>query len=388
MLILNKKNKFICNMKKADENALKYNESSKQSQKILMGLKLNDNWVKCNCGVSMCVVSNDNIYFFRRIQSETKRHEQSCEFWKSDIPKDAFMTKKNIPKEAPGFILNMSPGVNSKEKTSKENDETEGHSRANSIKYKTIFSLLYNIVESLGINVLPYNVTGKYIRWSDISQHIKSTIYTDFFWCPGIAKGLVGLNQRLLNDWQHPGIAPEGLIVGIVDDIPKGKLEIKKQSTSTMTIKGGKIKTQSISVIGKTGPYLMMAVCTPNNSDSVKFTTPNIHRLVFQSIVSWGSLVPVDSQLERNVAKYFIQRGIPFIKPLYAEGNNLLPDFIIPNKCIIEVQGMVDEDYIIRKEEIHHSMENYYNLPVLTYDANIGESFNTFQNKLIRFLRY
>ncbi|UCF89806.1 MAG: hypothetical protein JSW39_16030, partial [Desulfobacterales bacterium] len=214
------------------------------------------------------------------------------------------------------------------------------------------------------------------------------TPYANFCWCPSkeCQGGLVALNKRLKHEWQIQDRLAEGIILGIVDDIPEDSRPFKlmKFPKDRYPVRGCRILRRQISVIGGSGPYVMLAVCTAN-SDHSNYAVPTLNRMIMHSIVSWRSLIPVNSEHEREIARTLIKNRISFVKPLFGEGRDrkLKPDFILPDKCILDIGRLKSADYADRRIRIQRRMESYYKLPVITFDVNEGQKLEAFGKKLL-----
>lgn len=131
----------------------------------------------------------------------------------------------------------------------------------------------------------------------------------------------------------------------IVDEIPEDNrpLKIMKFPKDRCHVKGCKISRRDIFVIGDSGPYVMLTVCTVNKSSS-EYAVPTLNRMIMHSVLSWKSLIPVNSNLNASSLGFWwkiesVSSNLCSTKEMIIT-LNLKQDFILPNKCIIEVRGM------------------------------------------------
>lgn len=278
-------------------------------------------------------------------------------------------------------------------------------------KYATAFGVLYKIMEQAGFTSLSGPLIWDEI-WRRIQQQLRAVALhpdsahslADFIWSPGrlYSGGLAGLNHRMLQDWEHPTMSPEGWVFSTLPDRPvDGDINLYTLSASDRAILRAndqkvyghfnfKVDENNIARNGGTGPYLMMAVGTANFNDKPPYAKPIFHRLILQAILSEKCPIPVESRFEREVAVLLMRRRIAFHKPVFCS-EGLRPDFVLPEaKVIIEVQGMNTDDYPKHKRAVHERMlmsETYGGFKLVTYDANDGEEFNDFEGKLMRLVR-
>jgi len=109
----------------------------------------------------------------------------------------------------------------------------------------------------------------------------------------------------------------------IVDEISEDNrpLKIMKFPKDRYHVRGCKISRRDIFVIGDSDPYVMLTVCTVNKSSS-EYAVPTLNRMIMHSVLSWKSLIPVNSEPERELARLLMKDRISFIKPLFDEGND------------------------------------------------------------------
>jgi hypothetical protein len=75
------------------------------------------------------------------------------------------------------------------------------------------------------------------------------------------------------------------------------------------------------------------------------------------------------------------------VKPVFDNAEGLRPDLVLPKeRILIEVQGMSSDEYRQHKKEIHKRLiesQSYVGFNLLTYDANQGEKFSSFEERLL-----
>jgi hypothetical protein len=211
-------------------------------------------------------------------------------------------------------------------------------------KFSELFSFLYTILDQLGINQFPNSVLGRNAVWDDIYNNLQRTPYGRFCWCPSqnCRGGLAALNRKMIKDWPASCVRAQGIVLGILDSVPTGRFVIEKFENDKFPIRGCRIERHQICVAGDSQPYIMLAVCTPNESCKSrhsKYATPYFNRMILHSIVSRRSLIPVKSVHERRVAAILMRHGISFRKPLFAEyqSQSPQPNYIVSSKWAIEI---------------------------------------------------
>jgi hypothetical protein len=221
-----------------------------------------------------------------------------------------------------------------------------------------MFSFLYTMFEDLGINRYPNQVLGRNVSWDDVYNYLQGTPYKDLFWCPSskCSGGGVGLNKKIISNWRDPEKVGQGILLGVVDEIPDGSFVIRKFFKDPYPIKCN-VKPGQVSVIGDAGPYVLLAVCTANTNGPDDYATPIINRMILQSIKSWASWIPVETDTHRKIAALLFKEKKPFERVLFAKGLNLdiKPDFVVKNHCSVDLDGRHDSAVL----------EKYFRLPTV-----------------------
>lgn len=294
-----------------------------------------------------------------------------------------------------GLILRLHPHP--------EERAAEVHSRgrdAAHLRYGRAFGVLWRIMEragflSLGTSLHPQHLWEGVYRVLDAipvdrSKGQGSAPLSQIAWTPGrrYRGGLPDLNRRLLREWPHRRLQPEGWTFGIVHDRPARtadralvRIPVGAEYEYTFGVPAG-----SVAVLGGAGPYLALAVCSVNREGDPRYAKPLYHRLVLQAVARADSPVPVESGHERETVALLQERGLPFVKPMFGDPEGLRPDFILPRHgIVVEVQGMETAEYRARKEAVHRRLlatPRYRGFQLVVYRAREGESLAAFGRKL------
>lgn len=275
------------------------------------------------------------------------------------------------------------------------------------LKYARAFGVFFSMMEGAGFtslaSSLPWNEAWGRLhdQLTGIHLHPESRkTLADFCWMPGgfYRGGLKGMNDRLLAEWDHPEIQPEGWLFAIVEEPPESDSVSISAITSAMRRKNevqGKevyppyvltVPKHNVAIIGRTGPYLALAAASVNDKESTPYRKPIFRRLLLQSIAGEHNPVPVESSYERETVFLLQRLKVPFRKPVFDDAEGLRPDFVLPNhRLIIEVQGFNTDDYREKKKLIHQRLldcPGYDRFELITYDPNDGQSLKDFENNL------
>lgn len=363
--------------------------------------------LRCECMRILHVVQW--TYPFLRRNPRQKKKGPQCALCESDSLSNSRAGSFTVPEEESGIGLILA--TRQHQKKSSDKTRVKGSSGGtHKQKYQRAFTVLYTLMERAGFTSLcsPLNWGEIWERMNRQLQvvalhHESSHSLADFAWLPGSIStgGLAGLNRRMRVQWDHPKMKAEGWVFGILQEPPSGG-EVKLYASCTsmrrsLESNGSQvfsynfqIPRYSMTKVGRTGPYFMLAVCSPDLEGNPQYTKPNFHRLILQSILSEKCPIPVESNFEREVAVLLLRRQLPFRKPVFSR-EGVRPDFVLPqHEVIIEVQGMNDEEYRERKQVIHErirSSESYARFRLVTYDANEGENLSDFESKLMRLLK-
>jgi hypothetical protein len=305
-----------------------------------------------------------------------------------------------------GFILATRIHLNGRDEFGESERLQKREGVRNSLKYARGFSVLFTLMEGAGFTSLSSTLpwTGMWARvhgqLEKITLHPQSDKrLADFCWMPCFYKGgLNGLNDRL-RDWDHPKIQPEGWIFAILPTLPETEEVLVSRIGWAMRRNdeaNGKsvppphrlsVPRHQMAVIGRSGPYLMLAAVSINDEGRSRYRIPRVHRLLLQAIAGEHNPVAVESDHERQVVKLLQKRNIAFVKPVFDNAEGLRPDFVLPKeRILIEVQGMSSDEYRQHKREIHKRLiesQSYAGFKLLTYDANQGEKISSFEKRLL-----
>jgi hypothetical protein len=278
-------------------------------------------------------------------------------------------------------------------------------------KYHKAFAVLWKILEQAGFTSL-----GGPLEWAELWGRVQAQLaavlihpesvhtFAHFAWMPGrlYKGGLVNLNRRL-RDWDHRELQPEAWAFGIMDAPPvDGQVELyvlPSVARAAVASRGGQlypplrfeVPRSCVACVGRSGPYLTLAIGSLNNDGEPKFSKPNFHRLIMQAVADELSPVPVESQYEREVVSFFQRRRVGYHKPVFGNAEGLRPDFVLPNQSIlVEVQGMNDKGYRDHKRVVHQRLtmsEAYAGYRLVTYEPNEGESIEEFERRLMSMMR-
>ena len=314
---------YVRKMPDKDTKRLTLNRDPHFAKCFMKYLKKHHYRIKCYCNLIMHVVfdSKTQKLFLRRNPNQGYDHRDTCPFSNSNGGTHSTGSHPNHQefKRQPldRLLLNVS---NKPKGPGQYNEKHSSKKGAYSGKYSSLFSFLFGLLESLGIKKYPNPVLKRNALWDAIYLYLQKTPYGKFCWCPSkeCRGGLVALNKRLNHEWQIKDRLAEGIILGIVDDIPEDNrpFNIMKFPKDRYPVRGCKISRRGISVIGDSGPYVMLAVCTVNKNSS-EYAVPTLNRMIMHSILSWKSLIPVNSELEREISRLLIKDRISFIKPLF-----------------------------------------------------------------------
>jgi hypothetical protein len=278
---------------------------------------------------------------------------------------------------------------------------------AGSLKYARAFGVFFTLMEGAGFTSLASS-----LRWSEawgrlldqlkgIQLHPQSRkTLADFCWMPGgfYKGGLTGMNDRMLREWDHPSLQPEGWLFGILREAPESETVSVSAISDAMRQKNeaeGRevyapyifvVPKHNVAVIGRSGPYLALAAASANDKGLALYRKPIFHRLLLQSIAGEHNPVPVESSYERQTVLLLQRLGIPFEKPVFDDAEGLRPDFILPrHRLIVEVQGLNSDEYRERKKQTHQRLREsptYRGFGLITYDVNDGQPLSEFERKL------
>lgn len=346
--ILDKCGSYIRKMPYKETKRLTLNRDSHLAQRFMKYLKINQYRVKCPCNLISHVVIDFKTQklFLRRNPNQGYNHYNACPFCNPNGEEHSPGSHLNYQvlerQSLNRLLLNVR---NNQDGTGLDNKKELRKKGGNRLKYAKMFSFLFSLFEVLGINEFPNPILQRNAVWDAIYFYLQNTPYGKFCWCPSkeCNGGLVALNKWLKHEWPIKGQLAEGILLGVVDDIPEDNrpFSIMKFPKDRYPVRGCKISRRGISIVGDSGPYVMFAVCIVNN-DISEYAVPNLSRMVMHSILSWKYLIPVNSDYEREIVRLLIKDRIRFIKPLFDHGKNhkLKQGFILPDRCTIHVRGI------------------------------------------------
>lgn len=361
--------------------------------------------LRCECPRIMHVVQWS--YPFLRRNPKQSKGDPECGLCESNGASNGRGTFA-VSKESSGIDLILATRRHSRTPPPKKPPTKGSGHPSHKQKYQSAFTVLYTIMERCGFTSL-----SSALDWNDIWNRVHQQLQTAplchqssrslaaFAWMPGriYEDGLRGLNRRMHNDWDHPKMKAEGWVFGILQDSPiGGEVKLHPLSTSmreALQARGSvvfspyhfQVPRHNVAKVGRTGPYLVLALCSTNSEDDPHFAKPTFHRLILQSILDERHPLPIESRFEGEVAELLISRRISFHKPVFLDSERIRPDFILPQeRIVIEVQGMNDDYYREHKRVVHQRIEmseTYRGFKLLTYNANDGETLKGFEEKLM-----
>jgi hypothetical protein len=307
-----------------------------------------------------------------------------------------------------GFILATRIHPEGGDGESREADRVR-HSGAGpgGLKYARAFGVFFSLMERAG-----YTSLASGLGWNEAWRRLHGQLtrmplhpksrktLADFCWMPGrlYDGGLKGMNDRMVAEWDHPDLQPEGWLFFILTEPPESETVSVPKISDRMRRKneaeGTEVPTpyvftvprRDVAVVGRSGPYLALAAASANDKGLSPYRKPIFHRLLLQGIAGEHNPVPVESSYERQTVELLQRLGMAFEKPVFDDAEGLRPDFILPNhRLIIEVQGLNSDEYRERKKVMHRRLMGalaYRGFRLITYDANDGQSPSDFERRL------
>ncbi|MFL6284599.1 MAG: hypothetical protein ACJ74Q_15745 [Pyrinomonadaceae bacterium] len=364
--------------------------------------------LQCGCKRILHVVQG-NAPFLRRNPRQVERIGE-CGLCSSS-GSGARSRSLEVPREYASIGVILGTRIHRPQDTEAEGKgEVKSGGTSQSQKYARAFGVLFSLMEKAGLTSLPTRLAWDEL-WARIHEQLRGArvhqragqTFAEFAWMPGrlYAGGLPDLNRRL-GRWAHPEVQAEGWAFCVVEESPKnGEVSyygLPSAARDAIRSRGGElyppyqfqVPPHNVARIGRTGPYIALAICTMKLSGDQKYCKPTFHRLLLQAIASESVPVPVESSFEREVVFLLQRLRVPFRKPLFSDESQLRPDFVLPERLVvIEVQGMNDEDYRKHKRVIHEKIrmsEKYSGFELITYDPNEGEKLTEFERKLLPYL--
>lgn len=364
--------------------------------------------LECDCGTLLHVAQRSRSFLRRNPKQQTGA--RSCDLCESTSSEREPGASVAPPADSTvGLILRTRVHA---APDRKDDDETprESGGGGGGQKYLRAFGVLFRILHDAGLNR-----NAEAYTWDDCWRRIHGVLsrvellpgsprrMSDFAWMPGdlYKGGLRDLNDRLRNLWPGGRHQPEGWVFAALPELPAGEeFEVHTLPTRARTSvleKGGRLyppyklrlARHQMAPIGRTGPFLALAVGSLNTTDQPKFAKPSLARLLLVSVASESWLLPVESNHERETAFLLRRLGLPFLKPLLADADGLRPDFLVKvgeRKLVLEVQGMNADEYREHKRDVHariRASRLYRAYTLVTYDPNDGERVGDLERKLL-----
>jgi hypothetical protein len=362
----------------------------------------------CECGRVLHVVQREYPFLRRNPgQSSAGVDCQLCEASRDYERQSEGASAARCERPDVGFILATRIHADGSGEVRRDDDRGR-HSGAGGggLKYARAFGVFFSLMDRAG-----YTSLASELRWKQAWGRLHDQLtgmplhpesrktFANFCWMPGFYKGgLKGMNDRMLEEWDHPDIQPEGWLFCILTEAPESETVSVSTISDAMRQKNeaeGKevyapyvftVPKHNVAVIGRSGPYLALAVASVNDKGATPYRKPIFHRLLLHSIAGEHNPVPVESSYERRTVELLQRLKIPFKKPLFDDMEGLRPDFVLPNhRLIIEVQGINTDKYRDKKKQIHRRLMDspaYRGFKLITYDANDGQSPSEFEWRL------
>lgn len=363
--------------------------------------------LECDCGTLLHVAQRSRSFLRRNPKQQT--NGRSCDLCESTSSERDPGSSVTPPADSRvGLILRTR--VHDAPDRADDDTPSGTSTGGGGQKYLRAFGVLFRILHDAGLNrnAETYTWDDGWKRIYDVLSRVELLAgsprrMSDFAWMPGdlYKGGLRDLNDRLRNLWPGGRHQPEGWVFGSVPEIPAGEdFEVHTLSTrarDSIASKGGRlyppyrlrISRHQMSPVGRTGPFLALAVASLNTSDPPQYAKPVVARLLLVSVAAENWLLPVESNHERETAFLLRRLGLPFLKPLLADSDGLRPDFLVKvgeQRIVLEVQGMNTDEYRQHKVEVHariRASRLYRAYTLVTYDPNDGERVGDLERKLL-----
>lgn len=374
--------------------------------KFLEDLRRRKLRLKCPCGRILHTVQRQSLFLRLNPKQDVKGPEcPLCESTFDGIT--GSQAARPLSSQAQiGLILASRHMEEKDERERAEQTGGGGGSLRMRLRYAGAFTVLWKLMEGAGFLELPAP-----IGWTPAWEHLHRSLnklpvihegyMSDFVWMPGrlYQGGLRGLNERLLGSWRHPKMQAEGWVFAMIAERPEEdemlfwsvpeSMRRRVAETEANKYKPYRIHVphSNYSVVGRSGPYLALAVCSANTEGDAAFRKPSFHRVIMQAVAGEHNPVPVESSYEREVVLLLQRHEIRFIKPVFSVAEDLRPDFMLPDlKVVLEVQGMMSEEYREHKRVKHQEMLDRwrpYGYQLLTYRPNEGQTLRDFEANLL-----
>jgi hypothetical protein len=363
----------------------------------------------CECGRILHVVQREYPFLRRNPGQNSEGVEcRLCEASRHYEIQSAGASAARRERSVVSFILATRTHAEGSNVVRKDDDRW-CHSGAGGggFKYARAFSVFFSLLEGAGFTSL-----ASRLGWNEAWGHLHDQLariqlhpesrktLADFCWMPGpfYKGGLKGMNDRMIEEWDHPDIQPEGWLFCILAEPPESETVSVSKISEEMRRKDLaegkevyppyvlKVPRHNVAVVGRSGPYLALAAAPVNDRGSTPYRKPIFRRLLLQAIAGEHNPVPVESNYERETVRLLQRLGIPFTKPIFDDAEGLRPDFILPkHRLIVEVQGLNSDEYRERKKQTHQRLKEsprYRGFGLITYDANDGQTLSEFERRL------
>jgi hypothetical protein len=363
----------------------------------------------CECGRVLHVVQRDYPFLRRNPgQSSGGVECRLCESLRHHEIHSKGASDARRERPGVGFILATRTHPEGSDEGSEDADRRRYSGVAkSSLKYARAFGVFFTLMDGAGFTSLASSLSWNeawgrlHDQLTRIQLHPESRkTLADFSWMPGgfYKGGLKGMNDRMIEEWDHPNIQPEGWLFCILAEPPESEFVSVLSITAAMRRKNEalgretyapyvfSVPKHNVAVVGRSGPYLALAAASVNDKGSSPYRKPIFRRLLLQSIAGEHNPVPVESSYERETVLLLQRLGIPFKKPVFDDAEGLRPDFVLPrHRLIVEVQGFSSDEYRERKRQTHQRLREsptYRGFRLVTYDANDGQSLSEFERRL------
>lgn len=370
-------------------------------------------WLACNCADKpkyLFPVQREKSFHFRK-RNTSDVHDEDCFF--NNLKSINFEDSDIVtlpPKHDEIFDLCKKTGVTTP-------TESRGGDRAiaRTVRLSKLGRLLLHAMTIADLNVLSntksesvYQQMDKLVKSFEKIHYDKAHSISNILFTSFNLDEIQSTLTKLEDKWTSQKTEPHGFILTLINKISPKKdgyridyvhldTENNKKVETTFTIYNSYFKSQLKKINGylsleSSGPWLGLFLIRKtkqydNNPNSVRFLPV---RAFLYPVHSSDNLFPIESEKERQV----LSKAISFLnynkdkgnnckieKALYSQPNDddqvqlraIQPDFFIHSNstCVLEVMGIINEDYTLRKKEL----EKYYknkNTPFVELNATLN----------------
>lgn len=370
-------------------------------------------WLACNCGKKpkyLFPIQREKSFHFRK-RNTTDVHDKDCFF--NNLKSINFEDSDIVtlpPKHDEIFDLCKKTGV-----TTPNEDGGGNSSIARTVRLSKLGRLLLRAMTIADLNVLSntksesvYQQVDRLVNsfnniYYDKDHRISDILFTSFDAFSETQRTLTSLEDK----WTSQKTEPHGFILTLINKISSIDngyrieyfhldTENNEKIKKSFTIYNSYFKSELKKINGylsleNSGPWLGLFLIRKtkqydNKPDSVSYLPV---RAFLYPVHSSDNIFPIESGKERQVLSkaisllnYNKKRGndCKVEKALYSKPNDddqvqlqaIQPDFFIKSKstCVLEVMGIINEDYTLRKKEL----EKYYKnkgTPFVELDATL-----------------